>query len=46
MTDLRTAVIGVGKLGKEHARILATLPGTKLVGVADVRAASSVSEVS
>lgn len=32
----RIAVIGVGHLGKEHARILAGLPEVELVGVADV----------
>jgi predicted dehydrogenase len=32
------AVIGVGHLGKEHARILAGLPDVELVGVADVNA--------
>ncbi|MBM4068658.1 MAG: Gfo/Idh/MocA family oxidoreductase [Planctomycetes bacterium] len=32
------AVIGVGHLGKEHARILASLPDVELVGVADVNA--------
>ncbi|MCS6852866.1 MAG: Gfo/Idh/MocA family oxidoreductase [Gemmataceae bacterium] len=36
MTRLRLAVIGVGHLGKEHARILASLPDVELVGVADV----------
>jgi predicted dehydrogenase len=36
MTRLRMAVIGVGHLGKEHARILATFPEVDLVGVADV----------
>jgi predicted dehydrogenase len=30
------AVIGVGHLGKEHARILASFPDVDLVGVADV----------
>jgi predicted dehydrogenase len=30
------AVVGVGHLGKEHARILATLPDVELVAVADV----------
>jgi predicted dehydrogenase len=38
MTRLRLAVIGVGHLGKEHARILAGLPDVELVGVADVNA--------
>ena len=36
MKRLRTAVVGVGHLGKEHARILSTLPEVELVGVADV----------
>jgi predicted dehydrogenase len=36
MARLRTAVIGVGHLGKEHARILAGLPEVELVGVADI----------
>src|SRR5260370_3292137 len=36
MARLRMAVIGVGHLGKEHARILAGLPDVELVGVADV----------
>ena len=33
---LRVAVIGVGYLGRHHARILATLPGVELVAVVDV----------
>lgn len=32
---MRMAVVGVGHLGKEHARILAGLPDVDLVGVAD-----------
>jgi predicted dehydrogenase len=36
MARLRMAVIGVGHLGKEHARILAGFPDVDLVGVADV----------
>jgi predicted dehydrogenase len=36
MKRLRMAVIGVGHLGKEHARILAGLPDVELVGVADI----------
>jgi predicted dehydrogenase len=36
MSRLRMAVIGVGHLGKEHARILAGMPEVELVGVADV----------
>jgi predicted dehydrogenase len=41
MTPLRMAVVGVGHLGKEHARILASLPGAELVGVCDPRAAQA-----
>src|SRR5262249_49875951 len=36
MARLRLAVIGVGHLGKEHARILSGMPEVELVGVADV----------
>ena len=36
MARLRMAVIGVGHLGKEHARILAGLSTVELVGVVDV----------
>src|SRR4051812_25937331 len=36
MKRLRAAVIGVGHLGKEHARIFSTLPEVELVGVADI----------
>jgi len=32
---LRVGVIGVGVMGSNHARVLAELPGIKLVGVAD-----------
>jgi predicted dehydrogenase len=32
---LRVAVIGVGHLGKHHARILSSMPGVELVGVVD-----------
>jgi predicted dehydrogenase len=35
MKRLRLGVIGVGHLGKEHARILAGMPDVELVGVAD-----------
>jgi predicted dehydrogenase len=35
---VRTAVIGVGHLGKHHARILSTLSGVTLVGVVDTNA--------
>src|SRR5439155_14454692 len=33
---LRVAVIGVGYLGKHHARILSTLPGVELTAVVDI----------
>jgi predicted dehydrogenase len=33
--SLRVAVIGVGHLGRHHARILSTLPGVRLVAVVD-----------
>jgi predicted dehydrogenase len=32
---LRVGVIGVGVMGSNHARVLSTLPGAELVGVAD-----------
>jgi predicted dehydrogenase len=35
MTRLRTAVIGVGHLGRHHARILNAFPDVALVGVVD-----------
>lgn len=36
MEKLKVAVIGVGHLGKEHARVYAELPGVELVGVVDI----------
>ena len=38
MPRLRLAVIGVGHLGREHARILAGMPEAELVGVVDTNA--------
>ena len=35
MTPLPVAVVGVGHLGKEHARILSSMPGVQLVAVID-----------
>lgn len=35
---MRAAVIGVGHLGKHHARLLASLPGVTLSGVVDTNA--------
>jgi predicted dehydrogenase len=37
MTPLRVAAIGVGHLGRHHARILSALPGAALVGVVDIK---------
>ena len=37
-TALRVAVVGVGHVGRHHARILAELPGVELVAVADIDA--------
>ncbi|MBP7778773.1 MAG: Gfo/Idh/MocA family oxidoreductase [Acidobacteria bacterium] len=37
-TRLRVAVVGVGHLGKHHARLLAQMPGVELVAVADIDA--------
>ena len=39
VTTLRVAVIGVGHLGKHHARILSSLPGVELVAVVDTNQA-------
>ena len=38
MSRIRMAVVGVGHLGKEHARVLGSFPDVDLVGVADVNA--------
>jgi predicted dehydrogenase len=35
MRNMKVAVVGVGALGRHHARILASLPGVELVAVAD-----------
>lgn len=37
MTKLKTAVVGVGYLGRFHAQKYSTLPGSQLVGVVDVQ---------
>ncbi len=39
MKEIRVGVIGVGSLGRHHARIYAELPEARLVGVADIDAA-------
>ena len=33
---LKIAVVGVGHLGKEHARVYSQLPNVELVGVVDI----------
>lgn len=38
MTPLRVGVVGVGHLGRHHARLLAATPGARLVGVSDLSA--------
>ena len=43
MKRLRLGVVGVGHLGKEHARILSALPDVELVGVADPHAVQAES---
>ena len=39
---LRIGVVGVGYLGRHHARILSSLPGIELVAVVDINAARAV----
>lgn len=34
--EIRTGVVGVGYLGRHHARIYSKMPGVKLVGVVDI----------
>jgi len=38
LSDLRAGLIGAGAMGRNHARLLAALPGVELVGVCDARA--------
>ncbi len=38
MTALRVGVIGVGHLGQHHARLYASLPGSRLIGLVDADA--------
>ncbi|MCL2776426.1 MAG: Gfo/Idh/MocA family oxidoreductase [Polyangiaceae bacterium] len=35
MNDVKACVIGLGSMGRNHARVLSDLPGVTLVGVAD-----------
>ena len=41
MAELKAAVIGVGSMGRRHARVYAELPETELVAVADASEADS-----
>ena len=34
-TELRAGLIGLGQMGRHHARVLQALPGVELVGIAD-----------
>jgi UDP-N-acetylglucosamine 3-dehydrogenase len=36
MSNLRAGLLGLGMMGRHHARVLSTLPGVDLVGLADV----------
>lgn len=40
MSDIKACVIGLGSMGRNHARVLSDLPGVSLVGVADPGEAS------
>jgi predicted dehydrogenase len=35
MGDLRAGLVGLGQMGRHHARVLGTLPGVELVGVVE-----------
>ena len=41
---LRLGVVGVGHLGRHHARLLATMPGVRLVGVVDDNAGAGAGD--
>ena len=41
MAGIRTAVIGVGYLGRFHAQKYAALPEVELIGVADSKVAAA-----
>lgn len=40
-TPLKVAVVGVGAMGRNHARVYADMPGAQLVGVADMSLAAA-----
>ena len=35
MADLRAGLVGLGQMGRHHARVLGSLPGVELVGVVE-----------
>ena len=37
MNKIRTAVVGAGKMGQIHAKVLSKLPQSKLVGIVDIQ---------
>jgi predicted dehydrogenase len=39
LTSVKVAVIGVGHLGRHHARLLSAMPGVELTGVVDINRA-------
>jgi UDP-N-acetylglucosamine 3-dehydrogenase len=45
VADLRAGLVGHGQMGRHHARVLRSLPGVKLVGVADPRPPYDVQDV-
>jgi predicted dehydrogenase len=47
MSELRVGLIGVGMMGKNHARVLSSLPGVDFVGAVDpLQSAHDVSQFS
>src|SRR2546423_15387400 len=38
---LKVAVIGIGAMGRQHARVYADLPNVELVGIADIDAVAA-----
>ena len=42
---LRAGMIGLGSMGRNHARVLSQLPGVDLVGIADPMVEGSKSTV-
>ena len=46
MADLRAGVVGLGVMGRNHARVLSSLDGVTLVGIVDPAGTSSATETS